>query len=88
VLIKKKEGMEKGRKRRGKDGKLGDRDKKERMVFKMEVWEKSMRRLCWRYTRNRSISRGVRKRTEQTRFRWQWSECFREDERDRKTNTE
>jgi hypothetical protein len=33
-----------------KDGKLGDRDKKERMVFKMEVWEKSMRRLCWRYT--------------------------------------
>jgi hypothetical protein len=23
------------------------------MVFKMEVWEKSMRRLCWRYTRNR-----------------------------------
>jgi hypothetical protein len=28
------------------------------------------------------------KRTEQTRFRWQWSECFREDERDRKTNTE
>jgi hypothetical protein len=25
------------------------------MVFKMEVWEKSMRRLCWRYTRNRSI---------------------------------
>jgi hypothetical protein len=28
--------------------------------------------------------REVRKRTEQTRFRWQWSECFREDERDRK----
>jgi hypothetical protein len=36
----------------GKDGKLGD--EKKRMVFKMEVWEKSMRRLCWRYTRNRS----------------------------------
>jgi hypothetical protein len=28
VLDKIKEGMEKGRKRRGKDGKLGDRDKK------------------------------------------------------------
>jgi hypothetical protein len=31
------------------------------MVFKMEVWEKSMRRLCWRYTRNRSSFAGVRK---------------------------
>jgi dynactin complex subunit len=46
-----KEGMEKSESGRGKDGKLGIETKKERMVF-MEVWEKSMRRLC-RYTRNR-----------------------------------
>jgi uncharacterized protein (DUF2236 family) len=36
---------------RGKTENLGIETK--RMVFKMEVWEKSMRRLCWRYTRNR-----------------------------------
>jgi hypothetical protein len=36
----------------GKTENWGSRQKKERMVF-MEVWEKSMRRLC-RYTRNRS----------------------------------
>jgi hypothetical protein len=45
--------MEKGEKE-GKDGKLGIETKKERMVFKMEVWEKSSR-LCWRYTRNRRL---------------------------------
>jgi hypothetical protein len=52
VLIKIK-GMEKGQKRARKDGKLGIETK--RMVFKMEVWEKSMRRLCWRYTRNKQL---------------------------------
>jgi hypothetical protein len=56
------------------------------MVFKMEVWEKSMQALLRLGTE--AVQGGVRKRTEQTRFRWQWSECFREDERDRKTNTE
>jgi hypothetical protein len=35
--------MEKGRKQAREDGR-GSRQK-ERMVFKMEVWEKSMRRL-------------------------------------------
>jgi hypothetical protein len=45
--------MEKGQKAgEGKDGKLGSRQK--RMVFKMEVWEKSMQALL-RY-RNRSSS--------------------------------
>jgi hypothetical protein len=42
---KMKEGMEKGERVRGKTENLGSRQK-ERMVFKMEVWEKSMRRLC------------------------------------------
>jgi hypothetical protein len=88
LVIKLKKEWRKVRKQARERRKLGIETKKERMVFKMEVWEKSMRRLCWRYTRTEAASRGVRKRTEQTRFRWQWSECFREDERDRKTNTE
>jgi hypothetical protein len=82
LVIKLKKEWRKGSGRGERRKTWGSRQKKERMV-KMEVWEKSMR-ICWRYTRNRSRFRGVRKRTEQTRFRWQWSECFREDERDRK----
>jgi hypothetical protein len=76
----------KGRKGEGKTENL-DRDKKGKDGFQRWRGEVDAQALL-RYTRNRSNSRGVRKRTEQTRFRWQWSECFREDERDRKTNTE
>jgi hypothetical protein len=37
------------RKRRARERrKTWDRDKKGKDGFKMEVWEKSMRRLCWR----------------------------------------
>jgi hypothetical protein len=41
-----KEGMEKGQKRGWERGKLGEGSKKERMVLKMEVWEKETQKLC------------------------------------------
>jgi hypothetical protein len=52
IKLKRMEGQKAGE---GKTENLGIETKKERMVFKMEVWEKSMRRLCWRYTRNKQL---------------------------------
>jgi hypothetical protein len=52
VVIKLKKEWRKGESRERRN--WGSRQK-ERMVFKMEVWEKSMRRLCWRYTRNKQL---------------------------------
>jgi hypothetical protein len=81
---KMKEGMEKEKRVRERRKTWGSRQKRKGWFSR------------WRYGRSRcagfagdiqgteAASRGVRKRTEQTRFRWQWSECFREDERDRK----
>jgi hypothetical protein len=48
VVIKLKK-MEKGQKARGKTENLGIERQKGKDGFKMEVWEKSMRRLCWIY---------------------------------------
>jgi hypothetical protein len=53
---KMKEGMEKGESGRGERRKTWGSRQKERMVFKMEVWEK-MRRLCWIYKEQKQLMR-------------------------------
>jgi hypothetical protein len=52
---KMKKEWRKGRNRARKDESLVMETKKERMVFKMEVWEKSMRRLCWIYKEQKQL---------------------------------
>jgi hypothetical protein len=77
--------MEKGQKAgEGKTENLGIETKKGKDGFQDGgMGEVDAQALLEIYKEQKQL-RGVRKRTEQTRFRWQWSECFREDERDRK----
>jgi hypothetical protein len=73
--------MEKGQKGRGKDGKLGDRDKKGKDGFQDGGMGEVDALL--RYTRNRRLHEALENELNKQGL-GQWSECFREDERDRK----
>jgi hypothetical protein len=60
---------------------LGIETKKGKDGFKMEVWEKSTQALL--EIQGTEDAEALENELNK-QFRWQWSECFREDERDRK----
>jgi hypothetical protein len=55
LVIKLKKEWRKEKAGEGKDGKLGDRDKKRKGWFSRWRYGRSRCRLCWRYTRNRRL---------------------------------